>query len=185
MRSSDGFDFSLLQKVAAQCGTVAAISKEPSVAPEGSWSLPGFGAGASVATAFGYVPVEALRRRDPIKTQDGRFLRVEHVDSVRLDRRYLLTHPDSQPIAIRKNGLAPAIPSQTILMAGCQKISPIGRFDQVSAKVAADYIPLGRAERKLHGHFTYYVFHCGEPCTVNINGIWIDLDPDSLSISQD
>ncbi|KQI71242.1 hypothetical protein AN191_13165 [Loktanella sp. 5RATIMAR09] len=185
IQNSDFSDSSLLQKVAAQCGQAAASPKVPATAAEGSWYLPGFGAGARVATAFGYVPVEALRRRDPIKTQDGRFLRVAHVDTVRLDRRYLLTHPEAQPIAIRKNGLAPSIPSQEILMSGAQKISPLGRFDQVTCKVAADYIALGRAERKLHGHFTYYVFHCGEPCTVNINGIWIDLDPGSLRTRQD
>ena len=185
MQNMGVFESSLLQKAAAQSGSVAAISKEPSIKPEGIWSLPGFGAGARVATAFGYVPVEALRRRDPIKTRDGRFLKVAHVDTVRLDRRYLLTHPEAQPIAIRKNGLAPSVPSQEILMSGAQKISPLGRFDQVTCKVAADYIALGRAERKLHGHFTYYVFHCGEPCTVNINGIWIDLDPSSLRTLQD
>lgn len=184
MQNSEVYDSSLLQKIAAQCGSTAVKSKEPPVVTKSSWSLPGFGAGARVATAFGNVPVEVLRHGDPIKTQDGRFLKVEHVDAVRFDRRYLLTHPEAQPIAIRKNGLASEIPSQTILMSGCQKISPIGRFNQPTVKVAADYIELGRAERKPHGYFTYYVFHCGEQCAVNISGIWIDLDPDSLKSTE-
>ena len=180
MQNMDVQESSLLRKIAAQCGSVEAPPKKQPTVPEKTWSLPGFGAGALVATAFGHVPVVVLRRGDPVKTQDGRFLKVVHVGTVRLDRRYLLTHPEAQPIAIRKNGLAPAIPSQTVLMAGCQKISPHGRFNQVSADIAQDYIGLGKAERKPHGYFTYYVFHCGEQCTVNINGIWIDLDPDSL-----
>lgn len=178
---SEVFDSSLLRKVAGQCGSVTTAKKEPSIRTTRSWSLPGFGAGTRIATAFGYVPIEVLRLGDPIKTQDGRFLKVKHVDKVRLDRRYLLTHPEAQPIAIRKNGLAPSIPSQTTLMSGSQRISPIGRFDQLSVKVAADYIELGRAERKPHGYFTYYVFHCGEHCAININGIWIDLDPDNFT----
>jgi hypothetical protein len=184
MQNSEVHDPSLLRNVAAQGGSVAAPSKEPLSATERRWSLPGFGSGAMVATTLGDVPVEALRRHDPIKTRDGRFLLVEHVDSVRLDRRYLLTHPDAQPIAIRKDGLAQSIPSQTTLMSSCQRISSLVRFDQASVKVAADYIELGMAERRPHGYFTYYVFHCGERCTVNINGLWIDLDPNSLKTPE-
>ncbi|SDZ20497.1 Hint domain-containing protein [Jannaschia faecimaris] len=179
-QNSEVDEATLLQRVAAQCGSIASNPKESPVATKRTWSLPGFGPGARVTTAFGDVPVEALRRRDPIKTRDGRFLGVQHLDIVRLDRRYLLTHPDAQPIEIQKDGLAPKIPIRTILMSGAQKISPLGRFDQVSAEIAADYVELGRAERKLHGYFTYYVFHCGERCTVNIDGIWIDLDHDSI-----
>ncbi len=178
-------DSNLLQRIAAQCASVPVKAEEPSIAPPKPWSLPGFGAGACVTTAFGFVPVEALRRRDPVKTRDGRFLEVQHVDTVRLDRRFLLTHPDAQPIAIAKNRLAANIPNQTILMSGCQKIRSPGQFDQVSGKMAADYVDLGRAERKCHGYFTYYVFHCGEPCIVNVNGLWVDLDPDSLETPQD
>jgi hypothetical protein len=146
-----------------------------------TWSLPGFGAGARVTTAFGYVPVEALRLRDPIKTRDGRFLVVQHIDKVQLDRRFLLTHPEAQPIAIPKNGLAAAVPSQAILMSGSVRIQAPGRFYQAAGKLVTDYLGLGKVERKLHGYFTYYVFHCGAPCTVSIDGLWVDLDPASLS----
>ena len=184
-QNSQVFDSSLLQKVAAQCGSVATTSKKPSNGTKRPWSLSGFGAGARVTTAFGYVPVEALRRRDPVKTRDGRFLKVQHTDTVRLDRRFLLTHPDAQPIAIVKNGFATSVPNQTILMSGCQKIRPPGQFDQLPGKRAVDYVDLGRAEHKYHGYFTYYVFHCGEPCTVNLNGLWVDIDPDALATDRD
>lgn len=63
------YDSSLLRKVAAQCGTIAPAKKLPSIETKKSWSLPGFGAGVRVATALGYVPIEVLRRGDPIKTQ--------------------------------------------------------------------------------------------------------------------
>ncbi len=149
------------------------------------WSLPGFGAGARVVTSFGKVPVEALRRRDPVKTRKGCFLKVQHVDTVRLDRRFLLAHPDAQPIAISQNGLAAAIPDQAILVSGCQKIRTPGQFDQAAGRLAVDYVGRGNVARKYYGYFTYYVFHCGEPCTINVNGLWVDLDPDILETPED
>ncbi|WP_439154624.1 Hint domain-containing protein [Yoonia sp.] len=144
------------------------------------WSLPGFGAGARVSTGFGTVPVEALRIRDPVKTRDGRFLVVKHVDTIRLDRRFLLNHPDAQPIEIPKNALALNVPNQTILVSGRQRFFLPGRYDQTPGTMAFDFVGIGRVQRKFHGYFTYYVFHCGEPCMASIDGLWVDLDPANL-----
>lgn len=170
-----------MRRIAAHLGSTPVEEVEQSVRPNRPWSLPGFGAGARVVTAFGYVQVEALRLRDPVKTRDGRFLEVQHIDKVQLDRRFLLTHPDAQPIEIVKDRLAATIPNKTILLSGCQMIRPPGQFDQGPGKSAEDYVDLGRAERKFHGYFTYHVFHCGEPCVVDINGLWVDLDPKALN----
>ena len=178
--NSEVFHTSSLREYAAQGQLVTTHSKEASVTPERSWSLPGFGAGARVETSIGPLPIEALRRRDTVKTREGRTMQVHHVDAIRLDRRFLLTHPDAQPVELQKNALAPGCPSDTILLSGAQKMSRGAGRGQPPVMDAADCIELGKAERRLHGYFTYYLFHCGEPCTVNINGLWVHLDPESL-----
>lgn len=175
----------VLKRILAQRNSETDIAEQPSAATTTPfWTLPGFGAGARVTTSFGNVPVEALRRRDAVKTRDGRFLEVRHVDTVRLDRRFLLSHPDAQPIAIPQNGLAADVPDQTTLVSGCQKIRSPGQFDEVSGRLAVNYLGLGNVTRQYHGYFNYYVFHCGEPCTVSVNGLWVDLDPDSLETTE-
>ncbi|WP_267895722.1 Hint domain-containing protein [Loktanella sp. Alg231-35] len=146
-----------------------------------SWSLPGFGTGAFVTTEFGGVPVEALRLHDRVKTRDGRFLVVKHVDTIRLDRRFLLSHPDAQPIEIPKDTFALNVPNQTFLMSGQQRFFLPGHCDQTSDTMAIDFVGIGKMQRKLHGYFTYHVFHCGERCKVSIDGLWVDLDPANLN----
>ena len=181
MLQEEIFSSALLQSVAAKCKTNAVLAEKPSVATKKhSWFIPGFGAGARVATSFGHVPVEALRCRDEIRTREGCFLRIQHIDTIRLDRRFLLTHPDAQPIAIPKNGLAPDVPNQNILVSGSQKIGSPKQFDQISGRMASEYVGQTNIMRKNHGYFTYYVFHCGEPCTASVDGLWVDLDPDAL-----
>lgn len=157
------------------------VDEEPVVAPQTAWSLPGFGPGARVATGFGHVPVEALRLRDPIKTRDGRFLPVKHIDTIRLDRRFLLTHPDAQPVEIPKHSLAANAPSRDLLMSGAQKIRVPGQLNQTVGKPAKECAGLGKVQRKYHGYFTYHVFHCAEPCVASVDGLWVDLDPRQLS----
>lgn len=157
-----------------------ASTREQTNATKMPWSLPGFGAGARVSTGLGNVPVEALRLRDPVRTRDGRFLAVKHIDTIRLDRRFLLTHPDAQPVEIPRNALAPNVPNQAILLSGRQRFLQPRRHDQTSGIMAIDAVGMGTVQRKFHGYFTYYVFHCGEPCMVSIDGIWVDLDPANL-----
>ncbi len=182
----DPTESSLLQRIAAQCKADAVAAKKPPAEPRlPLWSLPGFGAGAQVTTSFGNVPVEALRRRDPGKTRDGRFLKVQHIDVIRLDRRFLLTHPDAQPILIPRSGLGVDIPKQSTLVSGCLKIRSPLQYNQAFGRPAVDYTGHSGIARKFHGYFTYYVFQCGEPCTVNVNGMWIDLDPSVLETPGD
>ncbi len=172
---------SMLQRVSAECVSRTESTPVPSQAIKPSfWSLPGFGAGASVLTAFGHVPIELLRLGDPIKTRGGEFFKVKHVDAVRLDRRFLLTHPEAQPIAIPKNGLDANIPNQTTLVSSRQKIRAPSQFSRTIGKTASYYVGRGCIARKYHGYFTYHVFHCGKPCTVNVNGLWVDLEPATL-----
>lgn len=176
---------SMLERVSAQCETKTDSTAAP-LRPNkpAIWSLPGFGAGASVLTAFGHVPVELLRRGDAIKTRDGAFLKITHIDSVRLDRRFLLTHPEAQPIAIPKDGLNANIPNQTTLMSSRQQIRTPGQFGRASVKTASDYVGRSSIARKYHGYFTYHVFHCGVPCIVSVNGMWVDIEPATLATHE-
>lgn len=156
----------------------------PPVATQMAWSLPGFGQGARVVTGFGNVPVEALRLRDPVKTRDGRFLPVKHIDTIRLDRRFLLTHPDAQPVEIPKHSLAQNAPTRDVLMSGEQKIRLPGQINQTIGKPAKVFAGLGRVQRKYQGYFTYYVFHCGEACVASVDGLWVDVEPKQLGNTE-
>lgn len=183
----DESELAFLQRIAAQ--SVPEIPMPQETAPEEpdvpedqpfGWSLPGFGAGARVMTSFGLVPVEALRRRDPVRTHSGQFPEVQYVDEIRLDRRFLLTHPEAQPVFIPRGGLGASAPNRHMLVSGQQKVRSPGRFDQAAGQAAVELIGRGGIARKSHGYFTYYVFHCGAPCTVNVDGLWVDLDPGGI-----
>lgn len=184
--TQDLSQLSMLERIAAQTQQAAPVEK-PIVQVEASqdWRIPGFGAGARVETSFGHVPIEALRKRDPVRTSDGRFVKVQFVDEIRLDRRFLLTHPEAQPITIPKDVLAPLSPNRDIRVSGAQVIKTPGRMDQANGKSAQDLIGQRRIRRELAGYFTYYVFHCGEPCTVSIDGMWFDIVPSTPDISEE
>lgn len=186
MMDHDGDQTYMLQRIAAQTKPVAGVRKviAKPVDEQGA-GIAGFGAGARVQTSFGHVPVEALRRRDPIRTSTGRFLKAQFVDEIRLDRRFLLTHPETQPIAIPKDAFGASCPSQNICVSGGQKLRIPGRFDQAEGKAAEDLIGQMRIVSDLKGYFTYYVFHCGEPCTVCIDGLWVDIEPRSPDTTID
>ena len=173
----------MLMRVAAQSipqdSAPVAPRKPASVEPL-VWNLPGFSTGARVMTSFGLVPVQALRRNDPVKTHCGKFVDVKHVDEIKLDRRFLLTHPEAQPVFLPRGCLGASSPNQNMLVSPAQKIRSPGRFDKSAGQPSEEFIGRGGVARKTHGYFTYYVFHCGGPYTVNVDGVWVDLDPGTL-----
>ena len=177
---------SMLERIAAQTKQAEPVVKPVAKpAPTSDWRIPGFGAGARVETSIGHVQVEALRSRDPVRTSDGRFLKVQVVDEIRLDRRFLLTHPEAQPVTIPRDVFAPNSPNRDIRLSGAQVIKTPGRMDQADGKTAHDLIGQRRIRREPTGYFTYYTFHCGEPCTVSIDGMWFEIIPSKPDISDE
>lgn len=166
----------LLQRIAKQALTTNKPVENP-IQPvvTKSWDLPGFGAKSRVLTSFGHVPFEALRRRDPVKTKTGRFIEVQKVDVIRFDRRFLLTHPEAQPIFIPQNALGGTVPTQPMLVSGGQRVHLPTRFDQPDGQKVSDLIDRGNIARKPHGYFSYYTVSCGEPCSINVNGLWFEI----------
>jgi len=184
--TQDLSQLSMLERIAAQTKQAEPVAKPAAqTAAPIDWAMPGFGAGARVETSFGHVPVEALRRRDPVRTSDGRFLKVQAIDEFRLERRFLLTHPEAQPITIPQNVFAPGSPNREIRVSGAQVIKTPGRMDQADGKTVDALLGQRHIRREMVGYFTYYVFHCGEPCTVSVDGMWFQVVPSKPDISFD
>ena len=176
----------MLKRIQEQAKQIpAAEILEPDPRDVRDWSIPGFGAGARIQTSFGLVPVEALRRGDPIKTNGGRFLKVQYVDQIRLDRGFLLNHSEAQPVTIPKDAFGVSCPNQSIRLSGAQVVKLPSSFDNGRGKAAHDLIGQRNISRDLSGYFTYYVFHCGEPCTVCIDGLWVEIAVRNPDISTE
>jgi hypothetical protein len=140
------------------------------------WYLPGFLGKARISTAFGDLPIEALRVRDDIRTYSGATARVQMIDKIHLDEDFLRKHPSALPIQIPANSFGPGRPTNDVFVSPGQEICP-------DAHVASTFIK----SRALKGRFiyspvhysglTYYRFHCGEPAIVRIEGIWVRVQP--------
>ena len=182
-------DSDLLQRIAAQVQTpqkppvesvvdkIGEVEEAVAPEPEKLWNFSGIGPKSRILTSFGHVPMEALRRRDPVRTFEGRYLEVEHVDEIRLDRRFLIMHPEAQPIMIPRHSLGAGAPSVDMFVSGSQKMRMTDRANRVRGVKAEEMIGRAGIMRKSHGYFTYYTFHCGEPCTVQIDGVWCHVGP--------
>ena len=106
--------------VAADRGRIAAIAsaavKVPPAALSEFWTLPGFCWNARVTTSFGDLPVQALRRRDPVRLVNGGFAQVEWVDEISLDEGFLAGFPDAQPITLAAGAFGPDRPRSALTL---------------------------------------------------------------------
>ena len=138
---------------------------------KGGWTLPGFGPKTRITTAFGDLPIEALRLRDDIRTSTGRMLRVACIEQIRLDAEYLRNQPDAQPILLRQDALDHGKPGRDMLVSPRQELSHgLANFQKRFAP--ADRIK-GRpnVSRLPQTAITYFLFHCGEPAIVLAEGV--------------
>lgn len=136
------------------------------------WNITGFGAKARVGTAFGDLPIEALRVRDEVRTASGSIVRVQWIDKLHIDADFINRHLDAQPIRIPANSFGPGRPMTDMIVAPrqdlCAEAHVASRF-----RPALDFRSRFGAHRAHVDGITYYRFHCGDPTSVRVEGVWV------------
>lgn len=175
-------DEQILLNVAAQaCATPSSPKPKIRRAQPMHWDLPGFSGKSKVQTSFGQMPLEMLRRNDPVKTLSGAYLKVRWVDSINLDHEFLSSHSHAQPILIPAGSLGQGTPLVDMLVSPAQNIQAATNVGNSSLRPASELVGRGRINRKPQTAFTYFLFGCETDCSVCIDGVWCSTPPASGS----
>jgi hypothetical protein len=140
-----------------------------------TWDIPGFCGKSKIATSFGNLPIEALRRNDPVKIASGDFRKIVWVDKITLDPEFLTTHPEAQPVLIRAGSLGPGKPAVDMFVSPAQLVQSSGSHGKIAYKNAAGLITCGSAVAKPQASITYYVFACSQEVSVCVDGLWCEI----------
>lgn len=140
-----------------------------------TWGLPGFLGKARVTTSFGELPIEALRRRDQLRTITGDYLPVAWIDCVKLDGDFLRHHPEARPVQILAGVLGHGTPKTEIWVSRQQQVQ-YSSFKQETCTVNRLLQRKGILPR-MNDLATYYLFHCGKPAMVCVEGLWCLTEP--------
>lgn len=170
-------DLTILDAVLKQTRETDAPARHPAPGPNKAWTLPGFGGRCRVSTSFGELPIEALRRRDMVKTRSGTYRQVQWIDEIRLDADFMARHPEAIPIQIRTRTLGPCSPVRDILLSPGQVIVASDFFGTKPMGAAFDLEGLPSVSRIPRSEMTYFMFHCGQPETVCVDGAWFFVAP--------
>jgi hypothetical protein len=176
-------DEQILLNVLAQSYSEPGTSKLPKAQarPE-LWKLPGFSGKSRVLTSFGHLPIEALRRNDPIRTSVGSYVKVTWIDKIGLDAEFLATNSQAQPVFIPAGSIGGSKPATDMLISPGQVVqtacSQLGRW---SSRTAGSLVGVGSISRKPQNGFTYYLFGCDTACSVCVDGIWCEVEPKAVS----
>lgn len=170
-------DLTILDAVLQQTRETNAPARHLAPGPNKAWTLPGFGGHCRVSTSFGELPIEALRRRDWVKTHSGAYRQVQWIDEIRLDADFMARHPEAMPIKIRARTLAPCSPVRDILLSPGQVIVTSDGFGTKPMRAAFDLEGLPSVSRIPRSEMTYFMFHCGQPETVCVDGAWFLVAP--------
>ena len=174
-------DAQILQSVAAQ----AAVAQAPAAPPvvekpaqsTAEWVIPGFCGKSKVLTSFGNLPIEALRKNDPLKTAAGKFRKVTWVDKVTFEPEFLASHPEAQPVLIAAGKFGAGKPAVDMLVSPAQSVQSAARYGSVSFRKAKELISGGGGTARPQSSVTYYLFGCDSPVEVCVDGIWCEVSP--------
>jgi hypothetical protein len=144
-------------------------------APE--WTLPGLCWNARVATSFGDMPVQGLRRNDPVRTSTGTYAPVLATDQMHLDEDFLARCPDAAPITIAAGTFGPGRPKQDLQVSPHQMVATSANPAAPEFRLARDLLGRPGVMRKPSYGLTYYLFHCGQPIDINVEGLAIPTAP--------
>lgn len=145
------------------------------VAPE--WTLPGLCWNARVTTSFGDMPVQGLRRNDPVRTATGVFARVTATDQMHLDEEFLAHCPDAAPVTISAGTFGPGRPRQDIMVSPHQLVATSPNPAAPEYRLARDLLGRPGVMRKPCHGLTYYLFHCGQPTDITVEGLVVPTAP--------
>lgn len=162
---------------AAVSATAAPRRAGLSATTERNWTLPGLCWNTTVMTSFGALPVQVLRKHDPLRMTDGTVARITWVDKIQLDEDFLTSYPDAQPIRIRAGALGPGQPAQDILVSPQQKLTVTSTGYAPQMIAARDLLGRPDIMRLPQATITYYLFHCGQPASVMSEGLGIHTAP--------
>lgn len=141
------------------------------------WSLPGLCGSARITTSFGDLPVEALRRRDPLRTRDGGLRMVEWVDHIRLDEDFLAENPDAVPVRIAAGTFGPGRPERDLVVSPQQAVNASPTPFAQEFRRARDLLGRPGVVRQPATMVSYHLFHCGTPTLVMAEGVCLSVTP--------
>lgn len=178
-------DAQILLNVAAQAAVpespgvrdTAVIQDKQSVRDAPEWVMPGFCGKSKVMTSFGNLPIEALRKNDPLKTASGAFRKVTWVDKVTFEPEFLAAHPEAQPVLIARGKFGAGKPVVDMLVSPAQSVQSVAQYGTLSFRKARTLTSGGGGAARPQSSVTYYLFGCDASAEVCVDGIWCEVGP--------
>lgn len=137
------------------------------------WTTDGIAGQTRVATSFGDVPSELLRKNDMVRTMSGDFKRIVWIDRIRLDEDFMSRHPEAYPIHIRANAFGKGVPARDIEVSPRQRLH-VDRFTNGGYVVAESLLHRPGVTRAPRPHVIYTQFHCNCDALVKIENLWAE-----------
>lgn len=128
-----------------------------------------------VSTSFGDVPAQLLRVRDMVRSREGTFVQIRHIEKIMLDEEFLAFHPEAHPIRVRASAFGPNRPNQDILFAPGQKVQSDQRSHVPQFEPAINLATHPKIGRFPTAPLTYYVIDCGKPTTILAERLWVQI----------